>query len=238
MKKHELSHLLKDHPDKPDSADEKSEENLMRDLQHRLLRIQQGIWHQKVRVIFVFEGFDAAGKGGIIRRITENWDPRGVRVHPIGAPSPQEQKRHYLYRFWKKLPDPGTIVIFDRSWYGRVLVEKVDKLIDKKDVERSYPEINEFEKMLTDDGICLFKFFIAISKKEQLDRFEDRLNDPYKLWKLNLDDIRARKHWDDYVKAADRMLHETDTKHAPWHLIWGNHKPSARNEVLSILCKN
>ena len=163
----------------------------MAKLQLEMLRIQQGVWHQKKRAIVVFEGFDAAGKGGAIQRLTEKLDPRGFQVHPIGPPNPGEQQKHWLYRFWKCLPATGTLAIFDRSWYGRVLVERVEHLIGKPQWKRAYHEIREFERMLTDDGIDLIKVFIAISKAEQLRRFEKRLEDPYKLWKLTMADIEA-----------------------------------------------
>src|SRR5262249_29987963 len=147
-------------------------------------------------------GFDAAGKGGAIRRLVEKLDPRGFKVHPIGPPEAVEQQIHYLYRFWTRLPKPGTIAIFDRTWYGRVLVEKVEKLAARKRCEQAYEEIVNFEKTLVQDGISLIKIFLAISKKEQLKRFEDRLNDPYKEWKLTKDDVEDRRRWDKYVKAA------------------------------------
>lgn len=207
-------------------------------LQNRMLRIQQGVWHRKKRVILCFEGMDAAGKGGAIRRLTEKLDPRGVKVHPIGPPSAEEQGKHYLYRFWKRLPAPGTIAIFDRSWYGRVLVERVDKLIEKDDWKRAYSEINEFEKTLIDDGVEILKFFLDISKKEQLKRFEDRLKDPYKQWKLTSEDVRNHKKWDEYQKAIKAMLEETDTKACPWNFISADDKSKARLEVLEITTKN
>jgi len=202
-------------------------------LQLRMLTIQQGIWHQKKRAIIVFEGFDAAGKGGAIRKITEVLDPRGVRVHPIGPPSEIEQGKHWLYRFWKKLPEPGTIAIFDRSWYGRVLIERVEGLAKRKHLNRAYSEINQFEKILQDDGISLIKIFLAISKDEQLKRFESRLKDPYKHWKLSKDDLHAREKWGEYVKAADQMFYRTNTRSAPWKLITANNKHFTRRKVLT-----
>lgn len=204
-------------------------------LQLKMLTIQQGVWHQKNRAIIVFEGFDAAGKGGAIRKLTEVLDPRGARVHPIGAPSATEQGKHWLYRFWTKLPEPGTIVIFDRSWYGRILVERVDGLTADKNWKRAFAEINQFEKLLQDDGVKLIKIFLAITKDEQLKRFESRLKDPYKQWKLSKDDLRAREKWDAYVVAVDQMLRQTSGKAAPWKLIPANNKNFARKEVLSVI---
>ncbi len=205
------------------------------DLQLKMLRIQQGIWHNKRRAIIVFEGFDAAGKGGTIKHLVEKLDPRGIRVEAIGPPLESEQKTHYLYRFWKALPQPGTIAIFDRSWYGRVLVEKVDKLISQKRVDQAYEEINHFETTLTQDGIDLVKVFLAITPKEQLRRFEARLNDPYKQWKLTDADLQAHQEWDQYVKVTDQLLKHTHTKKHPWHLIPANSKAQAHHETLKAV---
>jgi polyphosphate kinase 2 (PPK2 family) len=204
-------------------------------LQLRMLRAQQGIYHRRGRAIIALEGFDAAGKGGAIRRLTEKLDPRGVKVHPIGPPEADEQGKHWLYRFWARLPAPGTIAIFDRSWYGRVLVERVDKLIEKPAVDRAYREIREFEAMLTSDGIELIKIFVGISKDEQLERFEDRIKDPYKRWKIGEPDIKAREKWEKYVSATDDLFTKTHTKNAPWHLIPGDNKDYARAHVLKTV---
>ncbi len=215
----------------------KKDKDDLKKLQLKMLRIQQGVWHCKERVIIAIEGVDAAGKGGAIRRVTENLDPRGVHVHPIGAPGKVEQGKHYLYRFWKKLPEKGTIAVFDRTWYGRVLVERVEKLIEKPVWERAYGEINSFEKMLHDDGVKIIKIFLKISKEEQLKRFKDRLEDPYKNWKITPDDIRNRAKWKEYDKAYDQMLEETDKKYAKWHIIDTDDKDEAREEVLRIITK-
>lgn len=204
-------------------------------LQLCMLRIQQSLWHQKKRAIVLFEGFDAAGKGGAIRRLTEKLDPRALHVYSIAEPLRVDQERHYLYRFWRRLPFPGSMVVFDRSWYGRVLVERVESLTPKKRWKEAYKEICEFESMLQDDGIDLIKIFLAIDKKEQLKRFEDRLNDPYKQWKLTKADVEARSKWNDYVAAADEMLHKTHSKSSPWHLIPADDKEAARLEVLSVV---
>ncbi|MGZ3804374.1 MAG: polyphosphate kinase 2 family protein [Pseudobdellovibrionaceae bacterium] len=214
-----------------------SEQNL-KDLQLKMLRIQQGIWHQKKRAIILFEGFDAAGKGGAIRRVVEPLDPRGVRVHAIGPPEGDEQAKHYLYRFWKCLPAPGSIAIFDRSWYGRVLVEKVNRLTPKKRLEEAYAEIMEFEKMLTSDGIDLVKIFLAIDKEEQLKRFEERLKDPYKQWKLTTEDVKSQNQWGEYVNAADEMFQRTSHHSGPWDLIPANDKDYTRLETLKVITKS
>lgn len=205
----------------------------LKSLKLKMLRIQQGAWHQKKRIVILFEGFDAAGKGGAIRRIVEPLDPRGFRVYSIGPPTKDEQSRHYLYRFWKKLPAPGTIAIFDRSWYGRVLVEKVDKLASSERLKAAYDEINDFESMLLADGIEVIKIFLAVSKQEQLKRFEERLNNPYKQWKLTSDDLKARKKWNAYVAAADELLKKTNK--IKWHVIPGDDKYFARREVLTVV---
>ncbi len=204
-------------------------------LQLQMLRIQQGLWQKQARAIVVIEGFDAAGKGGAIRALTEDLDPRAVRVHPIGPPRPDDQARHYLYRFWRSLPYPGTLAVFDRSWYGRVLVERVEKLAPKNRLKEAYREINEFERLLVDDGIPVIKIFLAVSADEQLRRFEDRLHDPQKRWKFTSEDIRARKRWDAYVEAVEKMLEKTHTRRAPWTVIRSDDKTAARLETLRVV---
>lgn len=210
-------------------------DNVLQKLQLKMLRSQQGIWFKKERVIIVFEGFDAAGKGGAIRKITEPLDPRGFRVHPIGPPSSEDQGRHWLYRFWVRVPKQGMIAIYDRSWYGRVLVERVEKLINKEVWKRAYTEINQFEKLMLDDGVTMIKIFLKISKKEQLKRFEERLCDPNKQWKITKEDIRNREKWDNYIEAIDDMVKETSTEICPWHVVDTDDKDIAREEVLKII---
>lgn len=235
MKRHlSLSKLLRSQSF-PKIARLKQADSQVKDLQLKMLRVQQGVWHQKRRVIVVFEGFDAAGKGGVIRRLVESLDPRSYRVHPIGPPEPEEQEKHYLYRFWKRIPVPGTIGIFDRSWYGRVLVERVNGIIPKSRWKAAYEEILEFEKLLVNDGVDLIKIFLAISKDEQLLRFEERLNNPYKQWKLTSDDVEARLKWQSYVSAVDDMFTKTHTKEVPWNLVAADDKRHARMESLRIV---
>jgi len=219
----------------PEIASKRVYERRLEELQRRMLLIQQGLFHSRRRAIIAIEGFDAAGKGGAIRRLTEAVDPRGVKVVPIGPPSQDEQGRHWLYRFWRELPLPGTITVFDRTWYGRVLVERVDGLATKAELKRAYPEINEFERMLVDDGVDLVKVFLGISKAEQLRRFEERLRDPYKQWKLSEADVRARKKWNDYVEAVDDAFVRNDTPRARWHLVPADRKWYARLQVLRIV---
>ena len=223
---------LDDLRDHPKLKDKDEYEKRLRDSQLRLLRLEQRIYQKKRRVVIMFEGWDASGKGGSIRRLTERLDPRGFKVYPIAAPKPEEQGRHYLWRFWDRLPVPGEIAIFDRSWYGRVLVERVEHFARKEEWKRAYDEINQFEKLLVDDGCPVLKFFLHITKKEQLRRFEEREKNPYKNWKIGPEDWRNRKHWKDYERAIEDMLERTDTGHAPWALIAANHKWYARTEVL------
>lgn len=201
-------------------------------LQLEVLRIQQGVYHGGGRVILLLEGFDAAGKGGCIRTITGHLDPRGVAVHAVGPPTQEERARHWLYRFWRDLPEPGMMAVFDRSWYGRVLVEKVEALAKPERIHQAYREINDLERMLIDDGVTVMKFFLGVSRDQQLKRFEERLSDPYKQWKLSEADIRNRSNWDKYVEAADTMFEKTSTPHCRWHLVAADHKTTARVEVL------
>jgi len=219
----------------PAVASKGAYERRQEDLQQRMLRIQQGLFHTGGRAVIAFEGFDAAGKGGAIRRLTEKIDPRGVRVVPVGPPAPDEQGRHWLWRFWRELPVPGTLTIFDRSWYGRVLVERVEGLAPEVAWRRAYREIVEFERMLVDDGVELVKVFLAVSKGEQLRRFRERLENPYKQWKISGADIEARRRWDGYVEATDDALARTDTARARWRLVPADHKWFARLEVLRVV---
>ena len=223
---------LRDIKKHPELKDKEDYEDRLEKYQLRLLRLQQKMHQRGRRAVVAFEGWDAAGKGGAIRRLTENLDPRGFKVYPIAAPRPDEQARHYLYRFWQKLPGPGEIAVFDRSWYGRVLVERIEKLASKDEWRRAYDEINQFEKLLVDDGCPMVKIFLHITKKEQLRRFEEREKNPYKNWKIGPEDWRNRKKWNEYEKAIDEMFERTDTGSAPWLLIASNRKWYARTEVL------
>lgn len=200
-----------------------------------MLTIQQAYYHEKRRAVIVFEGWDAAGKGGTIRRLVERLDPRGVRVWPIGAPSAEEQGKHYLYRFWSRLPEPGTIAIFDRSWYGRVLVERVEGFAKKAEWTRAYEEINEFERLLIDDGIALSKIFLHITPEEQLRRFAERLANPNKRWKLTVEDVRNHQRWRAYMDAMHDMFDETSTKVAPWTAIHADKKWIARVKAIETI---
>jgi polyphosphate kinase 2 (PPK2 family) len=205
--------------------------------QLQLLHHQRKLLDTKRSLILVFEGWDAAGKGGVIKRITEKMDPRLIRVWSTVKPTAEEYKHHYLWRFWSKLPAYGETAIFDRSWYGRPLVERVEKFCTEKEWRRSYEEINNFEKALADDGAIILKFFLHVSKEEQLRRFEARAADPYKHWKISEEDWRNRKKWKENVTAAEDIFEQTDTKAGRWHLIEGEYKWYARVKILKLLVK-
>lgn len=207
-------------------------EESLRDLQLALVRAQRKVVERRVPVVIVFEGMDAAGKGGAIKRLTAKLDPRGYAVYPIGPPDSHEASYHYLRRFWVRLPSYGRISVFDRSWYGRVLVERVEKLTPAKDWKRAYTEINEFERQLVDDDTVLVKFWLHITPDEQLRRFKARQADPYRRWKITKEDWRNREKWDQYVKAAEEMIARTSTNYAPWTVIPANDKLYARVQVL------
>ncbi len=190
---------------------------------------------QQRPVVMVFEGWDAAGKGGAIKRVTERLDPRGYMVHPIAAPKGDDAEHHYLWRFWRRLPEAGQIAIFDRSWYGRVMVERIEGFCTEAEWQRAYREINAFERQLVDYGTVLFKFWMHISKEEQLRRFQERSADPIKQWKLTEEDWRNREKWSLYFDAVDEMLLKTSTHLAPWTVVEGNDKYYARVKVLRTL---
>jgi AMP-polyphosphate phosphotransferase len=212
--------------------DKKTYKKKLKMLQYEMLNAQQFLFNNKIGLIIAFEGMDAAGKGGAIKRLTERIDPRGLIVTPISAPQPHELRYHYMHRFWRKLPQHGQIAIFDRSWYGRVLVERIEGYATEEEWKRAYNEINDFEKQLTDEDYIVLKFWIHIDSDEQLKRFNDRADDPYKAWKLTEEDWRNRDKFSLYEEAADEMFAKTDTDNAPWHLIPGNDKLYARVQVL------
>lgn len=193
------------------------------------------VYVQQRPVIIVYEGWDAAGKGGNIKRVTERLDPRGYVVHAIAAPKGDDKSHHYLWRFWRRLPEKGQIAIFDRSWYGRVMVERVEGFCTEEEWKRAYREINDLERQLVDFGTILFKFWIHISQEEQLRRFEARKDSQLKSWKLTDEDWRNRDRWNDYAGAVNEMLQKTSTLTAPWTVIEGNDKRYARIKVLKTL---
>jgi polyphosphate kinase 2 (PPK2 family) len=207
---------------------DKDYEARLDDLQKRLMSIQEAYLMQNRRAVIVFEGTDAAGKGGTIRRLMTKLDPRFCKVWPISAPTPEEQGRHYLARFFARLPVPGTLSVFDRSWYGRVLVERVEGLVDKDSWSRAYEEIVEFERMLTADGVVLVKLYLHIGPDTQAKRFVERITDPLKRWKITRRDFEARRFFDHYREAAEEMIRRTSTKHAPWTALSSENKHHAR----------
>ncbi len=201
----------------------------------RLLGFQ--VYLQKRPVVVVFEGWDAAGKGGTIQRITEKLDPRSYVVHAIAAPTGDDKAHHYLYRFWRRLPPRGQIAVFDRSWYGRVLVERVEGFARPEEWQRAYAEINEFERQLVEFGTIVVKFWLHLSPEEQLRRFQERQSIPYKAWKLTEEDWRNREKWSLYETAADEMLLRTSTPAAPWTIIEAEDKRFARIKALRTLVR-
>lgn len=209
--------------------------NALGKCQEQLFHVQQAYFHQKRRALIVFEGWDASGKGGAIRRITEKLDPRGVSVFPVAKPAKEEQDKHFLYRFWQHVPAPGSLKIFDRSHYGRVLVERVDELASQEAWQRSYTEINEFERTLSDNGVRIIKLFMHISSDEQRQRFKERLHNPFKRWKLTEEDLHNRQQRSAYIDAVNDMFSKTDTEYAPWRIINGEYKWQARVDVLETV---
>lgn len=200
-------------------------------LQDELHSLQLQALDQQRPIVIVYEGWDAAGKGGNIRRLTERLDPRFLTVHAISKPTPEELAHHYLWRFWIKLPPRGHLVIFDRSWYGRVLVERIEGFATTAEWQRAYDEINQFEQLLRDDGTLMLKFWLHISPDEQLHRFNARMEDPRKRWKMTDEDWRNREKWTQYELAVEDMLERTSSP-IPWTLIEANDKRWARIQVL------
>ncbi len=202
-----------------------------------LSRLHSAIYKEKIPVVIAFEGWDAAGKGGAIRRLSWALDPRGFDVIPIAAPSFEAKNRHYLWRFWNEIPKDGHIAIFDRSWYGRVMVERVEKFTPNSRCIQAFREINEFEKNLADWGAIVLKFWIHIDKDEQLKRFTERQNTPEKQYKITDEDWRNREKWDKYEVAVNEMLQKTSTEYAPWIIVEGNDKKYARIKILETIKK-
>jgi polyphosphate:AMP phosphotransferase len=206
--------------------------------QGRLNLLQRKAKDKGVSTIVVFEGWDAAGKGGAIRRVTGALDARSYQVIPIAAPTDEERAHHYLWRFWRHLSRTGRLTIFDRSWYGRVLVERVEGFATEPEWRRAYSEINEFEEELVDHGIVLIKYWAHITQAEQLRRFKEREKAQYKRWKLTDEDWRNRAKWPDYERAVNDMVERTSTRVAPWTLVEGNDKYFARLKVLKTVCSS
>ncbi|MBN2357692.1 phosphate--AMP phosphotransferase, partial [candidate division KSB1 bacterium] len=209
----------------------------LKTLQERMRDLEHTIYLQRIPVIIVFEGWDAAGKGGDIKRLTAPMDPRGFEVVPIGAPNDIEKAHHYLWRFWSKIPKGGHICIFDRSWYGRVMVERVEGFCTEEEWKRAYREINEMEEQWCFFGAAVIKFWLHIDKEEQMRRFEERKQVPYKQWKITDEDWRNREKWGAYKEAVDEMLFRTSTNHAPWTIVESDCKLYGRIKVLQTVIK-
>ncbi|MBN1352002.1 phosphate--AMP phosphotransferase [candidate division KSB1 bacterium] len=213
----------------------KDYENDLDKYQNRMREIEHEIYVKRLPVIIVYEGWDAAGKGGNIKRLVQGMDPRGYEVIPIIAPNDIEKAHHYLWRFWMKLPKAGHIAIFDRSWYGRVMVERIEGFCSEADWKRAFREINEMEQQWVNFGAVLIKFWLHIDKEEQLQRFEARKQNPHKQWKITDEDWRNREKWDQYKLAVDEMLCRTSTSYAPWTIIESNSKWFARIKTLKTV---
>jgi polyphosphate kinase 2 (PPK2 family) len=207
----------------------------MRELQDKLRRLQYAAKEAEVPVVVCLEGWDCAGKGHVLKKLTERLDPRLFRIIPGSPPSPLEQRYHFLWRYQIALPNDGEMTVFDHSWYGRVLVERCDKIVKKKVWREAYQQINEFERWLTDDGQVLVKFWMHISRKEQAKRFKETLADRDLRWKITKEYRRHHKQYDRWVEAVEEMLAKTNTAHAPWTLIEANDLRWARVRVFDTL---
>lgn len=205
------------------------------DLQERVSRLFVGNFVHRRSAVIVVEGWDASGKGGAIQRLTAECDPRGFKVWPIAAPSEEEKARHYLWRFWQRLPKAGEVAIFDRSWYGRVLVERVEGYATEAQWRRAYDEINEFEAQQADDGTTVVKLFFHVTQETQDARLKARLDHPWKRWKVTEEDFRNRARREDYIAAIREMFACTHTRWAPWKVIDGNNKKAARMAALTAV---
>ena len=204
-------------------------------LQKKLGILHNEMYLKRVPVILAFEGWDAGGKGGAIKRITQSIDPRGYEVVPVASPNDIEKAHHYLWRFWERFPKDGHMAIFDRTWYGRVLVERIEGFATEQEWRRAYAEINNMEAHLVSSGAVVLKFWMHIDKEEQAERFRQRQETPEKQWKITDEDWRNREKWEEYEKAVDEMIVRTSTKEAPWHIIEANSKLHARIRVMEIV---
>ena len=205
------------------------------ELQKELMRLQNEMYLKRIPVVVALEGWDAAGKGGAIKRLTEPLDPRGYEVVPTAAPNDIEKAHHYLWRFWKSMPKDGHMTIFDRTWYGRVMVERIEGFCSQEEWRRAYREINQMEQNLTEHGVIVLKFWLQIDKDEQERRFKERMENPEKQWKITDEDWRNREKWDEYVRAVDEMLLRTSTTYAPWTVVEANSKYFARVKILETV---
>lgn len=218
-----------------DPIDDDTYERKLKKLQQELLDLQVHHMSTGGRAAVAVDGWDAAGKGGLIQRAIFGLEPRSVHVWRIGAPTDYEKGRHYLWRFWTRLPDRGNWAVFDRTWYGRVLVERIEGFCSKEEWQRAYREINEFERTLADDGVHIVKLLVHVSEEEQRQRMIKRLEDPHKRFKVGLEDFRNIGRRKQYLEAYDDMLEKTDTDYAPWHVIASDDKRHARLAGLKIM---
>lgn len=205
------------------------------ELQNKIEKLHGELYRRRIPVVLGFEGWDAGGKGGAIKRLTEKMDPRGFIVHPTASPNDIEKAHHYLWRFWTAMPKAGHITIFDRTWYGRVMVERIEGFCSEDEWQRAYKEINDMERDLTDAGAIVLKFWMQIDKDEQERRFRARQENPEKQWKITDEDWRNREKWDQYEVAVNEMIMKTSTPKAPWIVVEGNDKYYARIKVLETV---
>jgi len=224
--------IVLDALDQNRSVDQEEYRTKIKEYQLRLLNLQRGLMETRHNFIVVVEGPDAGGKGGAIKRLVEKLDPRTFRVYSVVKPTQEEYEHHYLWRFWNKLPPYGEIAIFDRSWYGRVLVERVEGFATPIEWKRAYREINEFERLLAEDGSLIVKVYFHITRDEQLARFKNREADPLKHWKITEEDWRNRRKWAEHNEAAEAMFEQTWTHYAPWTIVEANYKWYARLKFL------
>lgn len=224
--------IVLDALDQDKSVEQEDYPRKVKEYQLRLLNLQRALKETKHSLTVVVEGPDAAGKGGAIKRLVEKLDPRTYRVYSVVKPTQEEYQHHYFWRFWNKLPPYGQIAIFDRSWYGRVLVERVEGFASPVEWKRAYREINEFERLLAEDGSLIVKVYFHITKDEQLGRFKSREADPLKHWKITDEDWRNRRKWAEHNEAAEDMFEQTWTHYAPWTVVAANYKWYARLKFL------
>ena len=216
-------------------CDRKTYQKKLKEYQKKIEKLHGELYQKRIPVVIGFEGWDAAGKGGAIKRLTEKMDARGYVVNPTAAPNDLEKAHHYLWRFWVKMPKKGHITIFDRTWYGRVMVERIEGFCTKREWKRAYKEMNEMEEQLSDSGAIVMKFWMQIDKEEQERRFKERQENPDKQWKITEEDWRNRAKWDAYEVAVDEMLVHTSTTYAPWIIVEANDKYYARIKVLETV---
>ena len=233
--KSELNDSVLKKVDLSKKMEEKAYEKRLDELQKKLRLLHGKLYAKRIPVVLAFEGWDAGGKGGAIKRLTNALDPRGYTVNPTSSPNDIERAHHYLWRFWTKMPKDGHIAIFDRTWYGRVMVERIEGFCTTQDWQRAYKEINQMEQQLVNHGAVVLKFWLHIDKEEQARRFQDRQDNPEKSWKITDEDWRNREKWDLYEKAVDEMLVRTSTADAPWIIVEGNDKLYARIKVLETV---